>query len=218
MAIGGGTLYLENCRKVGELFLTREEQYRTFFYLMLGLVAAVGLVSLSVSVVMLRPLGRLSAATKRMAAGELSERVAVKGDDELAQLSTDFNVMAARLEAQVEELKAAARRQEDFLNSFAHETKTPLTSIIGYADLLRSRPASPEQVRQSASYIFNEGRRMEALSRKLMDLIVLEKQDFVLRAGGHGLFFGACGRRAAAGPGKAGHPAAPPRPGRPCAH
>ncbi|MBU5626939.1 HAMP domain-containing histidine kinase [Oscillibacter sp. MSJ-2] len=181
LAIGGGTLYLENCRKVGELFLTREEQYRTFFYLMLGLVAAVGLVSLSVSVVMLRPLGRLSAATKRMAAGELSERVAVKGDDELSQLSADFNVMAARLEAQVEELKAAARRQEDFLNSFAHETKTPLTSIIGYADLLRSRPASPEQVRQSASYIFNEGRRMESLSRKLMDLIVLEKQDFVLR-------------------------------------
>ena len=89
--------------------------------------------------------------------------------------------MAEQLEAQVQELKDAAQRQEDFVGSFAHEIKTPLTSIIGYADLLRSRAASPEQVRESAGYIFNEGRRLEALSQKLMDLIVLEKQDFPLR-------------------------------------
>ena len=67
------------------------------------------------------------------------------------------------------------------MGSFAHESKTPLTSIIGYADLIRSRPLSQEQVRQSADYIFQEGRRLEALSRKLMDLIVLERQDFPLR-------------------------------------
>ena len=52
--------------------------------------------------------------------------------------------MAARLEAQVQELTEAARRQEEFIGSFAHEIKTPLTSIIGYADLLRSMPATPE--------------------------------------------------------------------------
>lgn len=68
------------------------------------------------------------------------------------------------------------------MNSFAHEIKTPLTSIIGYADLLRSRNMTEEQLRINANYIFSEGRRMEALSRKLMDLIVLEKQDFSLRA------------------------------------
>ena len=56
-----------------------------------------------------------------------------------------------------------------------------MTSIIGYADLLRSRPASPEQVQESAGYIFREGRRLEALSRKLMDLSVLDRQEFSLR-------------------------------------
>ena len=53
--------------------------------------------------------------------------------------------------------------------------------MIGYADLLRSRPATEEQVRQSAGYIFSEGRRLEALSRKLLDLVVLDRQDFPLR-------------------------------------
>ncbi len=181
LALGGGTLYLENGREVSDLFAARQEQYQTFSHLMAGLIALVGVLSLAVTSVMLRPLGRLSAATRRMAAGELDQRVPVRSGDELGRLSADFNAMAAQLEAQVQALRDAARRQEDFTESFAHEIKTPLTSIIGYADLLRSRPADPEQVRENAGYIFREGRRMEALSRKLMDLIVLEKQDFALR-------------------------------------
>ena len=147
---------------------------------MLAITAAVGALSLTVTALMLRPLSRLSAATRRMAAGELNQRVRVDSGDELGRLSADFNAMAARLEKQVQELTEAKRRQEDFMGSFAHEIKTPLTSIIGYADLLRSRPATPEQVRDSAGYIFREGRRLESLSRKLMDLIVLDRQDFPL--------------------------------------
>lgn len=181
LSLSGGTLYLENCREVTSLFSARQEQYQSFFYLMLALTAIVGALSLAVASVILRPLARLSAATKRMAAGELDQRVRVDSSDELGRLSEDFNAMAARLEEQVQELKDAAQRQEDFLNSFAHEIKTPLTSIIGYADLLRSRPATAAQVRDSAGYIFSEGRRLEALSQKLMDLIVLDKQDFPLR-------------------------------------
>jgi len=181
LVLGGGTLYLENCREVTSLFAAREEQYRSFFYMMLILTAAVGALSLVISGLMVRPLNRLSAAARRMAEGELDVRVEADSEDEVGRLSLDFNAMAAQLERQVQELKDAARRQEDFIGSFAHEIKTPLTSIIGYADLLLSRPATEKQVRESAGYIFREGRRLEALSRKLMDLIVLDKQDFPLR-------------------------------------
>lgn len=181
LALEDGILYLENCREVSELFQSRSEQYRSFFSLMLALTAAVGLLSLFTAAMLVRPLSHLSAAARRMAEGNLDQRVRVDGDDEVAQLSADFNVMAHRIQRQVAELKAAARRQEDFIGSFAHEIKTPLTSIIGYADLLCSRPASEEQVRESAGYIFGQGRRLEALSRKLLDLIVLERRDFPLR-------------------------------------
>jgi len=181
LALGGGTLYLENCREVTSLFAARQEQYQSFFYMMLALTAAVGTLSLAISGLMVRPLGRLSSAARRMAAGELDVRVQASSGDEVGQLAADFNAMAAQLESQVQELKDAARRQEDFIGSFAHEIKTPLTSIIGYADLLLSRPATEEQVREGAGYIFREGRRLEALSRKLMDLIVLDRQDFPLR-------------------------------------
>lgn len=173
--------YLETCREVSELFLTRLEQYQIFFYLILALTVAVGAASFLISTLILRPLKHMSAVTRRMADGELDVRVQVRSYDEIGLLAADFNAMAEKLEEQVQELIDAARRQEDFIGSFTHEIKTPLTSIIGYADLLRSRPATAEQVQNNANYIFREGQRLEMLSRKLMDLIVLKQQDFLLR-------------------------------------
>lgn len=178
----GETVYLENCRDVSVLFTQRSAQYHSFFQVMLALIAGVGALSLLVSHLILRPLNRVSGAVRKMAAGELGQRVPVTSGDELGQLSADFNAMAAKLEAQMNELAQAARREKDFTGSFAHEIKTPLTSIIGYADLLRSRPMPPEQARDSAGYIFREGKRLEALSGKLMELIVLDRQDFPMRA------------------------------------
>lgn len=67
------------------------------------------------------------------------------------------------------------------MGSFAHELKTPMTSIIGYADLLRSHELSDDERQEAANYIFSEGRRLESLSLKLLDLLVLKKQDFELR-------------------------------------
>ena len=72
------------------------------------------------------------------------------------------------------------RRQEEFTCAFAHEMKTPMTSIIGYADILRSRALSETEQRRCANYIFTEGRRLERLSVKLLDLLVLQRRDFPL--------------------------------------
>lgn len=188
LTLPDGTVCLENCRDVSALFAQRAAQYRSFFYMMLALIAGVGTLSFVVSHLILRPLGRVSAAARRMADGELGQQVPVTSDDELGRLSADFNAMARRIEEQVEALTDAAWREKDFTASFAHEIKTPLTSIIGYADLLLSRDSGPEQVRESAGYIFREGKRLEALSGKLMELIVLDKQDFPLRPASMRLF------------------------------
>lgn len=181
LALADETVYLENCRDVSTLFAQRSAQYRSFFHVMLVLIVVVGVLSLLVSHLILLPLSRVSNAARRMAGGELGQRVPVTSDDELGRLSADFNAMAVQMEGQMEELSSAAQRQKDFTGSFAHEIKTPLTSIIGYADLLRSRPMSPEQVRDNAGYIFREGKRLESLSGKLMELIVLDRQDFPKR-------------------------------------
>lgn len=108
-------------------------------------------------------------------------RARVESRDEFGDLAADFNHMADSLEQQFQELEDAAQRQEDFIGSFAHELKTPLTSMIGYADMLRTQEMTQEEQFQAANYIFKEGKRLEALSLKLLDLMVVKNQELELR-------------------------------------
>lgn len=87
-------------------------------------------------------------------------------------------VRISELERSIENLQDVASRREEFIASFAHELKTPLTAIIGYADMLRSKEMAPKSRFTAAGYIFSEGKRLEALSLKLMDIIVAGKQGF----------------------------------------
>ena len=80
------------------------------------------------------------------------------------------------METEIKNLEDAAERREEFIASFAHELKTPLTAIIAYADMLRSMELSPKNRFTAAGYIFSEGKRLEALSLKLLDIIVAGKQ------------------------------------------
>lgn len=123
---------------------------------------------------------KVGKAARRIARGKYSERIHVGTKDEIGQLAADFNQMAEKIEEKILELSEAARAKEDFTANFAHELKTPLTSVIGYADMLYQRELPREQVKEAAGYILNEGMRLEALSLKLMDLFVMDKQDFAL--------------------------------------
>jgi len=87
----------------------------------------------------------------------------------------------AKLRGEMANLTDAAERREEFIASFAHELKTPLTAIIGYADMLRSREMTPKNRFTAAGYIFSEGKRLEALSLKLMEIIVSGKQGIERR-------------------------------------
>lgn len=88
--------------------------------------------------------------------------------------------MAQQVEDKIAQLSDMVRQKEDFTANFAHELKTPMTSVIGYADMLYQRELPREEVKKAAEYILDEGMRLEALSLKLMDLFVLDRQDFLL--------------------------------------
>lgn len=128
-----------------------------------------------------RPIKQLTAATKKIAGGNYGERVTEGGSDEVSQLARNFNRMAQAVDEKVQELSDSARQKEDFVANFAHELKTPLTSIIGYADRIYKKELSREEQKKAALYIWNEGMRLEALSLKLMDLTILNHKEFCLQ-------------------------------------
>lgn len=172
----GKTLYLDLAFNVSAVYNTQHEQqlvYRKIFAATIALGAAF---SWTIAYLLTRPLSRLSGATRQLSNGRLSARVRLDSRDELGQLAQDFNRMAGQLETNVNELTDAMERQEQFMGSFAHEMKTPMTSIIGYADLLRGGSLSRDEAQEAANYIFSEGKRLESLSRKLLSLQELDNQ------------------------------------------
>ena len=153
----------------------------SYFQRIYLLIMCVGFpVILLLSSLLVRSINKVSKAAKRIAEGRYDERIEVPGKDEIGELAVNFNHMAENIEEKMVELSNHAQQKEDFAANFAHELKTPLTSVIGYADMLYQKDLPREQVKSAAEYILNEGMRLEALSLKLMDLFVMDKQDFSL--------------------------------------
>ena len=179
--VGGRTIFLETSRSITSIFQERDEQFNTYTQWSIVLLLLSAIVMLVVSMFLTRPLRRLSMATRRIAEGNYNERMRIAGNDEIAEFAQDFNAMTDAVEDKIYELENTARQREDFVASFAHELKTPLTSIIGYADMLRSKQMAPEDMFLSSNYIFTEGKRLEALSLKLLELMVLDRHEFEKR-------------------------------------
>lgn len=159
----------------------QQEIMRQYFIRCYVAAMAAGMVLMGVlSALLTGPLKRMSKAAGRMAEGCYEERLSIHGKDEIGELAGSFNQMAAAVEEKIGELFRAAREKEDFVANFAHELKTPLTSIIGYADTIYQKELPREEIRRASWHIWNEGMRLEALSFKLMELIVLGRQDFPL--------------------------------------
>lgn len=173
-SVGSDTVYLTAATDLTHLYDIRTRQQTTFYRIFAVMVVICTLLSYTTAYLLTRPLGRLSQAAREIAAGHWDYRVGLNTGDEIGLLARDFDSMAERVEASVEELQAAMERQEQFVGSFTHELKTPMTSIIGYADLLRSQSLSAEEQRDAVNYIFSEGRRLERLSLTLLNIFALE--------------------------------------------
>lgn len=174
-------LYLHTVHDITSLFDARNVQQRTFQWVFAGMVLLCAALSYTVSRLLTSPLEGLSRTTKAIASGRYASRVRISSGDEIGEVSADFNAMAERLETVIAELRDAVVRQESFMGSFAHELKTPMTSIIGYSELILGETLSQEEQSEAARYIFSEGKRLESLSRKLLNLLVLKKSDLSLQ-------------------------------------
>lgn len=181
IVLNDSVFFIENYRDVTPIFQNKQAQYQTFIMLVCILLVGCALVIFFLARWLMYPIRALSKATKQLATGHFNNPVQVSNKDEIGMLANDFNAMSKKLLYTMDHLRQTALRQEMFAGNFAHELKTPLTSMIGYADIIRSKKISEEQQILFANQIVQEGKRLESLSMKLMDLIVLKREDFTMR-------------------------------------
>ena len=178
---GSVPLSLEISQDVTQVYTARETQLQIYKVILAFVLTAGSVSALLIAEKLTKPIRQLSDVSKKITDGNLSIRADIHSGDEIELLARDFNRMTDTIEDNMHQMEDAMKRQEEFMGSFAHELKTPMTSIIGYADLMRSQALDEEEQQEAAEYIFSEGRRLESLSLKLLDLLVLKKKDFELR-------------------------------------
>ena len=174
------TVYLGILKDLSGIYEERSSMMRQYGIALAGLLVIGGLAAFLLSRYLTSPIEQLNRTAGRIAGGDFEKRAVYQGTDEIGELSRSFNRMTDRLMHQMEEKELEAKQKEDFTAAFAHELKTPLTSIIGYADLLRSQVLTPDEQMDAANYIFSEGKRLEALGLKLLDMLSLDQSKLQL--------------------------------------
>jgi two-component system OmpR family sensor kinase len=171
---GGGVLLVHEVRRLG-LSLLPVVAWRLLLATALAVVAA-ALAAWLLAGRLTAPLARLVAAARRVGDGDLSTRVQVDGDGEVAEVAAAFNDMAAGLER-------AQGEQRAFLASVGHELKTPLTTVQGYTEaLLDGTVDDPAEQRRSLVRVHAETVRLARLVQDLLDLARLGRGQFAVSA------------------------------------
>lgn len=115
------------------------------------------------------PLMRLREATEAISNGDFTIRADDSGRDEFSLLAADFNRMAEHISGQMHELEASAKIKQQMLDNLAHEMRTPLTSIRGYAEYLLNANIDEKEKIDATEFIIAESERLKAIGEKLLD-------------------------------------------------
>ena len=174
MELEGESYQVFTVSDITEIFLLRGQQIQFAQVMSLVCAIVIALIMLLTVIKLLAPLDNINDTTRQIAKGQYHKRLPEKGGIEFRELSHNMNLMAESVEQNVERLEKVAEDRKIFIANLAHEMKTPLTSILGFADILRvKRVMSEEERRDYAGVIVEETKRLRSLSGKLMEIITV---------------------------------------------
>lgn len=176
-------MYLINYKGIDSIIKMRDSNYEIYKNIVIAVSFMMAIVLYIFTWYITRPLSELANAAKMISDGDYSVRIkSLSGmkSYEAELLKNTLNELAENIGCHIEKLELENTKKEEFMGNFTHELKTPMTSIIGYADLLRTYELEQSDVKEYGTYIYREARRLEKLSLNLLDMIVAEKTKFEL--------------------------------------
>lgn len=157
-----------------EIYSLLDEINHKWFILTIGISIIFGVIVFFTSQIIIGPLKNILKIIQRITAGQLYQRIEIKGRDEFSELGEAFNTMTEKLE-QVE-----SSRQE-FVSNVSHELKTPLSSIKVLSDSILLQEDMPtEMYREFLQDINSEIDRMANIITDLLSLVKLDRREAAL--------------------------------------
>ena len=139
------------------------------------LVLMIGAIAWYVTRNVVSPVSHAALVSEKLAAGQLQERMVVKGEDEVARLGASFNHMAASLQEQITQLATLSQMQQRFVSDVSHELRTPLTTVRMAAEVLFDARHDFDPInKRSAELLYNQVERFQSL---LADLLEISRFD-----------------------------------------
>ncbi|WP_370278649.1 MtrAB system histidine kinase MtrB [Pseudarthrobacter sp. NamB4] len=139
------------------------------------LVLLIGAVAWYVTRNVVSPVSHAAMVSEKLAAGQLQERMVVRGEDEVARLGASFNHMAASLQEQITQLATLSQMQQRFVSDVSHELRTPLTTVRMAAEVLYEARDDFDPInKRSAELLYHQVERFQSL---LSDLLEISRFD-----------------------------------------
>ena len=160
------------------VYRERINNYKFFIIIDLIMLIILSVGMYIISKKLTNPLVKLSNISKDIAKGKYNIRAEENNkNDEIGVLEHNFNLMIDVIENNIEELKYLNESKQRFIDSLNHEIKTPITSIIGYSELLLKSNVSEEIKIKSLKYINSEAKRLETLNSTLLKLTLMREEN-----------------------------------------
>jgi len=153
---------------------------------LLILIIAGGLVFLVSFVLMMdgviRYVKEISDGINRIAAGDLNTEISVRGTDEFANIARNLNKMTDEVRVLIDKEHEAERSKNDLITNVAHDLRTPLTSIIGYLELLKNKnDLEPEVKEKFVDIAYSKSKRLEKLIEDLFGFTKLNHGKIAMK-------------------------------------
>nr|WP_194395489.1 HAMP domain-containing sensor histidine kinase [Bacillus subtilis] len=160
------------------LYKQSGEILNIIFYIALAIFVAAFLFSYILSRHITIPIVKLTEATSEVKKGKLDVDIHFPRKDEIGQLTVNFNDMITRIRDQIstiekdrDRLKELNEQEKRFFDNMTHELKTPLTSIQGYAEIIKQKGESDQAFfNKGMNHIVEESRRLHNLVIKLLEV------------------------------------------------
>ena len=126
----------------------------------------------------------ISRQVQDISLGRFEIKIPVRSSDELGELAESVNRMTARLKASIEEERSAVRAKDELVTNVSHDLRTPLTSVIGYLDLLRSDKCRDQaEVRRYLDIVYEKSLRLKTLVDDLFEFATVSGGERWLKPG-----------------------------------
>ncbi len=147
------------------------------YFIKISLLTSLG-ASLILSILVIlttRKLKKLKKVTEEIEKGSLDIDIPDLGNDEIGSYAISFRNMKTSIQNNIKEMERISENRKIFIGNLTHELRTPLTSIIGYSSLIKNgKVKNMESIKEYNERIYKEGKYIEDMRDKLMELILLD--------------------------------------------